>query len=402
MSTCQRRSTVCLLLAILAIVSVGGCKTPLAEQVKLPKLAKLNQHMPWYNEELPREGVPTKIVGNWTDAVLYQEGQKPQRGFGGRLLFYDNESQKPILVDGQLVVYAFNEVGRAPTDNMPTLRYVIPAVELPKHMSTCELGASYSVWLPWDEVGGPKTEVSLVCRFEPKAGAVVVSEQTRHYLAGSELPDSVAAAGGKPKIPEGVPFKPAVEQATYNAPVSGANAATAAAGGEGTLPNAPRTMTSTTIALPASMRNLGPGMTAAPQVPNAAARTLPNYRAPATGQNEAAGPSAMNQSRLNAPPTATRLDGIRSAPFPSMSRPTMSHSSLSGAAQSYPPPKVIQESPQQAQLSNSQPGPTTANSVQSSTLGYNHHPLATPSANSIAPIGDPTAASVSYPAVSYR
>ena len=52
-------------------------------------------------------------------------------------------------------------------------------------MSKNKLGASYSFFLPWDEAGGPKTEVSLICRFEPKDGPVVTSEQTRQLLPGS-------------------------------------------------------------------------------------------------------------------------------------------------------------------------------------------------------------------------
>lgn len=400
MNTYPRQSTIQAALVAIMLLGMAGCKTPIAEQLKFAELKKLNRHMPWYDEELPREGVPTRIVGNWTDTVLYQEGQKPQRGFGGKLLFYDDQGDKPILVDGQLVIYAFNEIGRAPTDNMPTRRYVFPAAELPKRMSLCELGASYSVWLPWDEVGGPKSEVSLVSRFEPKVGAVLVSEQTRHFLPGSESPESIAAAATKPKIPEGVPFKPAVEQAVWNAPSSNANATISAAGGEGPLPNAQRRMTSTTIELPESMRKMGPGMTGAAQVPNGTpSRTLPNYSVPAAGQDQAAapGPNAMNQSQpIASPHTATRGNGYRLPPLPAMGTPQMGHSTMSSAAQSYPPPKVIQETPLQAQLRNPQHGAKEMKSPQASTQGYNNHPLATQPANPIAPIGNAGAASVSY------
>ena len=50
---------------------------------------------------------------------MTQPGAKPQRGFGGRIMFYESEDKKPILVDGQLVVYAFDETEAASrrTDN---------------------------------------------------------------------------------------------------------------------------------------------------------------------------------------------------------------------------------------------------------------------------------------------
>jgi hypothetical protein len=148
-------------------------------------------------------------VGTWTDTVLTQPGQKPQRGFGGRLVFYGRDEKKPILVDGQLVVYAFDESGRDPTDNKPTRRYVFPPDQVPRHMSISEIGASYSFWLPWDEAGGPRTEVSLICRFEPKGGAVITSEQTRHLLPGALAPHATTAAKQPPQLPEGVPSRPA-------------------------------------------------------------------------------------------------------------------------------------------------------------------------------------------------
>jgi hypothetical protein len=56
--------------------------------------------------------------------VLTKQGEAPQRGFGGRLAFYDHDSEKSLLVDGELVVYAFDETNRDPTDNKPTRRYV--------------------------------------------------------------------------------------------------------------------------------------------------------------------------------------------------------------------------------------------------------------------------------------
>ena len=102
---------------------------------------------------------------------MTQTGKTPQRGFGGRVMFYGKDGNDPILVDGQFVVYAFDETNREPTDNKPTRRYVFPPDQVAIRMSKSELGAGYSFWLPWDEVGGPQTNISLICRFEPKKGA---------------------------------------------------------------------------------------------------------------------------------------------------------------------------------------------------------------------------------------
>ncbi len=171
----------------------------------------LDSTWPFRDKDKPKEGTPERMVCTWADTVLTQAGQKPQRGFGGRIMFYEKDEKNPILVDGQLVVYAFDEAGRDPTDNKPTRRYVFPAEQMPIHMSKSELGASYSFWLPWDEAGGPRTDVSLICRFEPKGGSVVTSEQTKHRLPGSAPALATGGAKKPPAIPEGVPTKPAIE-----------------------------------------------------------------------------------------------------------------------------------------------------------------------------------------------
>ena len=131
-------------------------------------------------------------------------------------------------------------------------------------MSKSELGTSYSFWLPWDDAGGPRTEVGLICRFEPKGGAVVTSEQTKQRLPGTE-PVIAAATDGSPKppkLPEGVSSKPAIQslqtmqaqphrkpqRATHQANYEVAAAANGGVQDDGLL--AAKKMSATTITLP--------------------------------------------------------------------------------------------------------------------------------------------------------
>src|SRR3954463_9514231 len=190
------------------VVTLSSTAALQAWEWKTPSFLRLDNTWPFRDKDKPQQGTPVRIVGAWTDTVMTQAGQKPQRGFGGRIIFYDKEGKKPILVDGQLIVYAFDETNRQATDNKPTRRYVFPADQMAIHMSKCDMGASYSFWLPWDDAGGPKTEVSLICRFEPKGGAVVTGEQTKHLLPGT-LNSSVTTSGPQkpPKVPEGVSSK---------------------------------------------------------------------------------------------------------------------------------------------------------------------------------------------------
>lgn len=139
------------------------------------------------------EGVPDRVVCTWSEAVLHKEGEGT-RGFGGRLFFYNRQSDAPIRVDGQLVVYAFAEQGRMDADNRPTKRFVFPIDQFKKHEGMTDLGTSYSVWLPWDAAGGEQAEVSLIARFEPsQGGGLVVSEQARQRLPGTAPKETMLA-----------------------------------------------------------------------------------------------------------------------------------------------------------------------------------------------------------------
>ncbi len=128
--------------------------------------------------------VPERLTVVWTDTVLNQSGQRGVRGFGGRLMFYSADSDNPVRVHGRLMVYAFRDDGPTAEHCQPARCYVYTAEQLAHRYSKSRLGHSYSVWLPWGEVGGPVEKLSLVSRFEPDQGSVVLSESTRQVLPG--------------------------------------------------------------------------------------------------------------------------------------------------------------------------------------------------------------------------
>ena len=130
--------------------------------------------------------VPTRLVSTWTDTVLRKQGSKSQRGFGGRLVFFNGDSEEGVRVDGNLVVYAFDESEAQYKHTQPTRRYIFPREQFVRHESESKVGPAYSVWLPWDEVGGERKNISLIARFEPHEGPLVIGEQTKHMLPGVE------------------------------------------------------------------------------------------------------------------------------------------------------------------------------------------------------------------------
>src|SRR5947207_8613707 len=73
-------NSVCLLLVV-AVPCNSGC-------MKAPKMFSLDNTWPFRDKDAPQEGTPIRMVGTWTDTVLTEPAKKPQRGFGGRVMFY--------------------------------------------------------------------------------------------------------------------------------------------------------------------------------------------------------------------------------------------------------------------------------------------------------------------------
>ncbi|MFZ1935988.1 MAG: hypothetical protein WAU84_19845 [Thermoguttaceae bacterium] len=212
---------------------------------------------PWpFGDDKP--GKPDRVIAMWTDTVLTRSDTPPVRGFGGRLMFYEGKNESPVKVEGMLVVYALDENGRDPSSARPDRKYVITPQQLPAHYSKSKIGHSYSVWIPWDEVGGMQKDISLIVRFEPKNGAPVVGDQRRLLLPGRMVPSRAAATAP----PSATDIRAAtgdsaaagtdVRRTSYEAPVPAGEAIEQNDGGRS------RRMSTSTIPVPMDMAARAP------------------------------------------------------------------------------------------------------------------------------------------------
>jgi hypothetical protein len=285
----------------------------------------LREGIPWTpgaDGELER---PMKIMTVWTDTVMSHGDATPVRGFGGRLLFYAREDGKPVKVKGSLVVYAFDETNRDPRNIRPDRKYVFSEEEFEKHYSEEKVGHTYSVWLPWDRVGGPQTEISLVARFTPNGGGTIVGEQQTAMLPGTA---PIAAMTPHPRnaIQPRVGTNPQFQQASYVAqmPQQVPQHATGAAGQSPTIaaPKEPVRMTTTTIPIPPRAGNRMPSASTAAAAHPLAGQisSSPNQ---ATAQQQ---PQQAGQPHWQAEQSSTRFGRDRLQPLGApIVRPSRDH-----------------------------------------------------------------------------
>lgn len=126
---------------------------------------------------------PRQVVPVWSDTVLHQSGVAATRGFGGRLMFYGQDQNKPIKVEGSLVVYAWDD-SKGSMERTPDRKYVFPAETLQNHYSASTLGHSYSFWVPWDAAGGPLQHATLISRFLSNDGTELTGAPAHVVLEG--------------------------------------------------------------------------------------------------------------------------------------------------------------------------------------------------------------------------
>ena len=169
---------------------------------------------------------PNSVAVVWTTAVMEKEASRPTRGFGGMVTFYGEDKKKPVRVDGQFTIYAYENLSHEHDDSTPDRKYIFKPEQMQTHYGEGPLGPSYSIWIPWDEAGGPRQEIGLIVRFDSVKGTSVMGKPTHNILEGANIAQKpkAAAKSGASKVGaenNGAPKSSNVEQVCYLPPIDG-------------------------------------------------------------------------------------------------------------------------------------------------------------------------------------
>lgn len=162
------------------MIIASGCQS-MRKPTVFSRLAPEEAAEPEYKQ-------PHRMAVIWKETTMpSRPGQKPTRGFGGRVYFYD-EADKPVRCEGDLLVYAFNDSSAHDdgTSDAPERKYVFEADDLQNHFSPSAMGPSYSIWIPWDNGIDDKVTVALLPVFKPSDGQIVNAGQSIAILPGRD------------------------------------------------------------------------------------------------------------------------------------------------------------------------------------------------------------------------
>jgi len=177
----QDGALVAKLICITSLFLLQGCQ-----------FAPKNNPSAWLWKKETTQITPDRVLPVWTDSVFHQTNQPGIRGFGGRIYFYGKENTNPVEVDGSLAVYVFDADDADASNQKPLRKFMFTADQFKTHMSKTSIGPSYSVWLPWGEVGGAPMRLSIIARFEGREGGTTISDPTIKMLPGVPVGKEVA------------------------------------------------------------------------------------------------------------------------------------------------------------------------------------------------------------------
>ncbi len=141
-----------------------------------------------------------EIVGLWQPAKGPGPNGLPSRGMAGRLMFFTRGNAAPVLVDGDVRIYLFDNDGPPEQQARPIHQFDFRAEDWPNFLQSSTLGPTYNLFIPYTRGGHKQVECTVQVRFTPKNGATVFSDMTTLTLPGSVdgdkgEPGDVAAAG---------------------------------------------------------------------------------------------------------------------------------------------------------------------------------------------------------------
>jgi hypothetical protein len=138
----------------------------------------------WFKKEYQEPGSLATI---WKTDRMAEPGHLEKRGFSGMVYFYNDRSQT-VPVEGELVVHGYvttpSSRRNAQQSEEADQKFVFGAEQMAKQFAPSAMGASYAVWIPWDNEEF-REEVTLIATFKSKKGTVVQSTPTKLTLPGT-------------------------------------------------------------------------------------------------------------------------------------------------------------------------------------------------------------------------
>jgi hypothetical protein len=140
-----------------------------------------------FGKKMPRatSGDPVvEIICLWQPGEGRDPDGIPCKGFLGQVMFLNSSTSTPVVMEGSVRIYLFDDQGTPEEQAKPLRIFDFPDGPWQIHLTETAFGPSYSVFVPYVRRGVTEANCALRVRFNPKQGSPVFSDITNMSLTG--------------------------------------------------------------------------------------------------------------------------------------------------------------------------------------------------------------------------
>lgn len=135
-----------------------------------------------------------EIVCLWEPAEGIGLDGLPTRGFAGQLLFFEPGNDSPVLVEGDVMIYVFDDQGGPEEQSRPLHQFEFPSAVWQTFARDTNLGPAYQLFIPYTRKGGHYADCAIRVRLTPPEQLPVWSKLTNLPLPGRKTARSAESA----------------------------------------------------------------------------------------------------------------------------------------------------------------------------------------------------------------
>ena len=123
---------------------------------------------------------------------LWQQAEGPglrgenSRGFAAQVFFFGQGGEVPVVVNGDVRVYLFDNVGSEAEQAKPIHQIDVPQYEWNNRLTDSQFGPAYNVFIAYVRPGRSEATCALRVRLTRPDGSYLFSELTQVRMTGSQ------------------------------------------------------------------------------------------------------------------------------------------------------------------------------------------------------------------------
>jgi len=174
-TTMMTRKSLLFAMAILPLLSCGCASLDLWPDGK-PNVIKASEKNP-----------VAKMIALWQPAKGAGLKGEPARGFACQVMFFTSKDAAPVMVNGKIRIYLFDDVGSQEEQAKPIRQFDFEPDAWNTHAKFSKLGPAYNIFIPYTRPGSHLANCTLTIRYTPaEGGPTVFSEESQITLDGTK------------------------------------------------------------------------------------------------------------------------------------------------------------------------------------------------------------------------